>query len=83
MKSEDGYSWDKQNKAILINPDEAEAVKYIFEEYVYRDTTSSLPKCLLRCSVRIIDIGFPPYRYTDSRFSTLPKTKVKKAVMTR
>lgn len=34
-----GYSWDKQNKAILINPEEAETVKYIFEEYVYRDTT--------------------------------------------
>ena len=46
-------------------------------------STSSLPKCLLRCSVRIIDIGRPPYRYRDSRFSTLPKTKVKKAVIMR
>lgn len=34
-----GYSWDKQDKTILTNPEEAETVRYIFEEYVYRDTT--------------------------------------------
>ncbi len=33
-----GYVWNKQSKAILINEEQAETVKYIFEEYVYRDT---------------------------------------------
>lgn len=33
-----GYKWDKESKAIVIDEQEAETVRYVFEEYVYRNT---------------------------------------------
>lgn len=34
-----GYTWHKDTKTITVNPEEAEVVRRIFEEYVYRNGT--------------------------------------------
>ncbi|WP_022769371.1 recombinase family protein [Butyrivibrio sp. NC2007] len=36
-----GYTWNKETKTISINETEAEAVRWLFEEYVYRNATPS------------------------------------------
>lgn len=43
-----GYDWDRESKAITINNDQAEIIRRIFEDYVYRNgTPSSIHKALM------------------------------------
>ena len=42
-----GYKWNKEDKTISINPDEAEVVREIFEDYVYRNGTPASIKIML------------------------------------
>ena len=42
-----GYVWNRETKTISINPEEAEEVGFIFEEYVFRNGTPSSIKRLL------------------------------------
>lgn len=42
-----GYDWHKENKSITINEEQAAIVRWIFEEYVYRNgTPASIQKML-------------------------------------
>lgn len=43
-----GYVWHKDTKAITVNPKEAEVVRRIFEEYVYRNGTPASINRLLK-----------------------------------
>ncbi len=49
-----GYNWDRSTKTISINPDEAEIVREIFEDYVYRNgTPASIHKKLQQKGISI------------------------------
>ena len=42
-----GYSWDRDNKTITVNEEEADVVRKIFDEYVFRNhTPASIQKML-------------------------------------
>ena len=42
-----GYEWHREDKTITINEDQAEVVRRIFEDYVYRNgTPASIQKAL-------------------------------------
>lgn len=43
-----GYTWHKDTKTITINPEEAEVVRRIFEEYVYRNGTPASIERMLK-----------------------------------
>ena len=48
-----GFSWDKQNKEIIINPVTSEYIKEIFEEYVFRNATpASISKMLKKKNMK-------------------------------
>lgn len=49
-----GYSWDKNTKTISINPDQAEIVRRIFDEYVFRNgTPASIHRILKKENINI------------------------------
>jgi len=49
-----GYHWNKEAKTIVIEPSKAETVRYIFEEYVYRDRgTAEIQRSLAQSGVRL------------------------------
>lgn len=43
-----GYTWHKETKTITVNPEEAEVVRRIFEEYVYRNGTPASIERMLK-----------------------------------
>lgn len=43
-----GYTWHKDTKTITVNPEEAEVVRRIFEEYVYRNGTPASIERMLK-----------------------------------
>ena len=49
-----GYDWHKEDKTITINEEQAEVVRWIFEEYVFRNgTPASIHRQLLKKGVNI------------------------------
>ena len=49
-----GYNWNKEDKTITINEDQADIVRSIFEDYVYRNgTPSSIQKSLKEKGINI------------------------------
>ncbi len=49
-----GYTWDKDSKSISINDEQAEVVRWIFEEYVYRNgTPASIQRALNQKGISI------------------------------
>ena len=43
-----GYTWHKDTKTITVNPEEAEVIQRIFEEYVYRNGTPASIERMLK-----------------------------------
>lgn len=43
-----GYTWHKDTKTITVNPEEADVVRKIFEEYVYRNGTPASIERMLK-----------------------------------
>lgn len=51
-----GYAWNKENKSISVNDEQAEVVRWIFEEYVYRNgTPASIQRALTQKGISICD----------------------------
>ena len=51
-----GYDWNKEEKTISVNEEQAEVVRWIFEEYVYRNgTAASIMRILEQKGVSICD----------------------------
>ena len=51
-----GYDWNKEEKTISVNEEQAEVVRWIFEEYVYRNgTPASIMRILEQKGISICD----------------------------
>ncbi len=49
-----GYDWDRNNKAISINEEQADVVRWIYEEYVYRNgSPASIQRDLAEKGIKI------------------------------